>query len=74
LPLHEREDLGGQALALDPGQDQKAGIVHHELQVPLSLVIVPTDELLARGEFPGAGAEAEQGDEGVSPAKTNYRH
>ena len=33
LPVDDREDLRSQALGLDPGQDQKAGIVDHERQV-----------------------------------------
>jgi len=63
LPLNEREDFGGQTLGLDPGQNQKAGIVHHEWQLPLPLFLVPADEALTRGELPSAGAEAQQGDQ-----------
>jgi len=38
-------------------------MVADELQVPLPLVLLPADEALARGELPGAGAEAQQGDQ-----------
>ena len=62
LPLNEREDLRCQTFGLDPGQNQEAGIVHHQGEVPLPRVLLPADEALARGEFPGAGAEAQQGD------------
>src|SRR5450755_3271379 len=54
---HQGEDSRGEVLAVDPRQDEEAGIVHDEVQVALSLIGRPTDELIAGFDFPGARAE-----------------
>jgi len=43
---HQGEDARGEVLALDPRQDEEACIVHDEVQVALSLIFRPTDELI----------------------------
>src|ERR1035441_9013610 len=43
---HHGKDARGEIFAVDPRQDQEAGIVHDEVQVALSLVCGPTDELV----------------------------
>src|ERR1700677_229146 len=42
----QREDARGQVLAVDPRQDEEAGIVHDEVQVALSLLSRPADKLI----------------------------
>jgi hypothetical protein len=53
---------------VDPRQDEEAGIVHDEVQVALSLISRPADDLIARLYFPGTRAEAERGDDVASGA------
>lgn len=53
----------GQIPALDPRQDQEAGIVDHQVEPLLALRGRPADEAVARLGFPGGGAEAEQREE-----------
>src|ERR1039457_1272776 len=60
---HQGKDARGEIFAVDPRQDQEAGIVHDEVQVALSLVCGPTDELVPGFELPGARGEAEGGDD-----------
>ena len=58
----ESEDPRGEVLALDPRQDEEAGVVDDEVKVVLSLLACPTDELVARLSLPGARAERQQSD------------
>src|ERR1022692_5310200 len=60
---HQGEDARSQVLAADPRQDEEAGIVYDEVQVALSLIGRPTDELIPRFDLPGARAEAEGRDD-----------
>src|ERR1700738_3120026 len=46
-----------------PRQDQEARVVDDEMQVSSALFGGPADHLIARFCFPGAGAEAEDGDD-----------
>lgn len=70
----EREDFAGEALGLDPGEHEEAGVVDDELQIASSPYLILTDEALAHGELPGAGAEADQGDARGEPvAKLDLR-
>src|ERR1022692_2320212 len=55
---HQGEDARGQVFAVDPRQDEEAGIVHDEGQVALSLIGRPADDLVPRFDLPGARAEA----------------
>src|ERR1700678_2438568 len=57
--VHQGEDARGEVFAMDPRQDEEAGIVHDEVQVALSLICRPTDDLIARVDLPGARPEAE---------------
>ena len=57
------EDARGEVFAVDPRQDEEAGIVHDEVQVALPLIGRPADELIPRFDLPGARAEAEDGDD-----------
>src|ERR1017187_6780890 len=67
---HQGKDARGEIFAVDPRQDQEAGIVHDEVQVALSLVCGPTDELVPGFELPGARVQAAGGDDraGSAPA------
>ena len=47
---------------VDPGQDEEPGVVDHEGEVLLAQLRRPPDELVAWGELPRGGAEAEHGD------------
>src|SRR5665213_107426 len=60
---HQGEDARGEVLALDPRQDEEAGIVHDEVQVALPLICRPTNELVPGFDLPGARAEAQSGDD-----------
>lgn len=57
------EYLGGKVLRCDPRQDEEAGIVDDEMEVALALRVSPADEVVAGRTLPGAGAEAEQGED-----------
>ena len=46
---------------IDPGQDQESRVVDHEGKVLLALLPCPSDEVVARGELPRGGGEAEHG-------------
>lgn len=63
LVLHKglQQNLRGQSFALDPGQDQEARIVDHQLQVFLPLRLTPADKALPVLELPGACAKADAG-------------
>ena len=43
----------------DPGRDQDPRVVDHEREVLLAQLRRPSDEVVARGELPGGGGEAE---------------
>ena len=62
------EHTRGEVLHADPGQDKEAGIVHDEVQMTLTLLAGPADELIARFHFPGTRAEAQCGDDLVVAA------
>ena len=47
---------------IDPGQDQESRVVDHEGKVLLALLPCPSDEVVARGELPRGGGEAEHGE------------
>lgn len=55
------QNLRSQPFAFDPRQDQKAGIVDHQLQVFLTLHLTPADEFLPVLQLPGACAKADAG-------------
>jgi len=50
LAAGDGQDLGGQAFALDPRQDQEPRAVHHQLQVLEPLRRLPTDDAVAHPE------------------------
>ena len=58
----QSQDPRGEVLALDPRQDEEAGVVDDEVKAALSLLGCPTDELVARLSLPGARAERQQSD------------
>src|ERR1039457_3310235 len=60
---YQGEDARGEIFAVDPRQDQEAGVIDDEVQVALSLICCPTDELIPGLYFPGTRAEAESGDD-----------
>jgi len=47
------QDLGGQMGDLHPGQNQKAHIVHHLVQVAFPGLLVPADEAVSGDDLPG---------------------
>ena len=56
------EDVRAEVGDFDPGQDQEPRVVDHQGEVLLAQLRRPPDELVARGELPRGGAEAEHGD------------
>jgi len=62
-PAHQGEDARGEVLAMDPRQDEEAGVVHDQVQVTPALLARPTDELIPGFDLPGARAEAQRGDD-----------
>jgi len=44
-PAHQGEDARGEVLAMDPRQDEEAGVVHDQVQSTPALLARPTDEL-----------------------------
>ena len=61
-PADEGEDVRTQVGDPDPGRDQDPRVVDHEREVLLAQLRRPSDEVVARGELPGGGGEAEHGD------------
>jgi hypothetical protein len=57
------EDARGEVFAADPRQDEEAGIIDDQVQVALSLLRRPANELISRFYFPSARAKAEGGDD-----------
>ncbi len=53
------EDVGGEVGDADPGQDEEPCIVAQEREVFLAGLRGPSDEAVARRDFPCRGAEAE---------------
>ena len=53
------ENAGGQIGGADPGKDQEAGVVDHQVEVLLALRWRPTDPLVAWSDLPSGGGEAE---------------
>ena len=66
-PAHDGEDVRAQVVDIDPGQDEEPWVVDHEGEVLLAQLRRPSDELVARGELPRGGGEAEHG-EGPPPS------
>src|SRR5712691_3728836 len=50
----------GEDIAVDKGQDEESGVIDDEMQITLTLIVRPADELIARLGFPGTGAEGKQ--------------
>ena len=61
------EYLGRKVSRIDPGQDEKAGVVDDEVKVLDALLVVPADEVVACGDFPCSAAPAECLDMGAPP-------
>ena len=59
----QSEHTRSEIFAVDPRQNQEAGIVDDEVQIGAALRDGPTDHLIARFGFPGACTEAEYGDD-----------
>ena len=57
------KDVGGEVFDVDPGKDEEAGIVDHEVEVAFSLLGGPADEAVAGGDGPGGGAESQGGEQ-----------
>ena len=57
------ENAGGKIVAADPWQDEEACIVDDEVEVALSLRWIPSNGRIAGLGFPGARAEAHQGND-----------
>ena len=53
--------MGAEVGQAGPGEDQEAAVVAYPGEIGLALFAGPSDEVIARGELPGGGAEAEQG-------------
>jgi hypothetical protein len=60
---HQGENARGQIFAVDPRQDEEARIVDDEMQVALSLIPRPTDDLIRGFDLPSAQAKAQAGDD-----------
>ena len=58
----EGQDVRTQVGDFDPGQDQESRVVDHEGKVLLAQLPCPSDEVVARGELPRGGGEAEHGE------------
>ena len=56
------EDVGAEVGDFDPGQDEEPRVVDHEGEVLLAQLRRPTDEAVARREFPRGGGEAKHGE------------
>ena len=54
------KDAGGEVLGMDPGEDEKAGVVDNQMEVLCALLRVPADEAVAGCDLPGGGSEAEK--------------
>ena len=61
-PADEGQDVRTQVGDFDPGQDQESRVVDHEGKVLLAQLPCPSDEVVARGELPRGGGEAEHGE------------
>src|ERR1017187_4262239 len=59
----QAEGARGEVATGNPRQDEEAGVIDDEVQMALALLAAPADGLIARLGFPGAGAEAEHGDD-----------
>ena len=57
------QDLGSEIFRLDPGQNEKAGVVDETMQVLLALPVAPADEAITRRALPGGGAKAQEGEQ-----------
>ena len=61
-PADEGQDVRAEIGDFDPGQDQESRVVDHEGKVLLAQLPCPSDEVVARGELPRGGGEAEHGE------------
>jgi hypothetical protein len=57
------EDARGEVFAVDSRQDEEAGIAHDEVQVALSLIGRPADDLVPGFDLPSTRAGAKGGDD-----------
>src|ERR1035441_5876988 len=57
------EDARGEVFAVDPWQDEEAGVIDDQMQVALSLISRPADNLIPRFDFPGTRIEAKRADD-----------
>ena len=55
------QQLRGEVLGHDPGEDEEAGVVHDQVQPTLALSAVPANERVAGCGFPRCCAETRQG-------------
>ena len=62
------QQLRGEVLGRDPGEDEEAGVVHDQVQPTLPLGAVPADERVARCGLPCGCAETEQGEDAAISA------
>src|SRR5271154_1677552 len=62
-PADQGEDAGGEITAIDPRQDEEAGVIDHEVQTAPALLAGPADRQVARLGFPSARAKADGGDD-----------
>ena len=58
-PGKEGEKAGGEVAGLHPRWDQKAVVVDDQVQAGTARRVGPTDEVIPRGNEPGAGSEAQ---------------
>ena len=70
--MNPAQEMAGQMRHTHPGQDEKAGIVGHEVEVGGSGVRLPADKGVARGGFPGGGTEEEAGQ--ICPERSRTRY
>ena len=61
-PPFSGENVRTQVGDLDPGQDQEPRVLDDKGKVLLAQVLRTSDEVIARGELPRGGAEAEHGE------------
>ena len=64
----QSEEMGGEVLGSDPGEDEEAGVVDDEGEARLSLVVGPYDEGILGATFQAEAAKPRQAT-GVSPER-----
>jgi hypothetical protein len=65
LMNHEREDLAGKLVDLNPGKDQEPAVVHDPWQVALPSLITPADPVFTGSHFQGSTGEKQTGENPV---------